>query len=55
MSSIVKQTNEIDLDFGEMTTDKVTLDSKSLSFTHKNGKLQVDFTRPGDSGNTFDI
>src|ERR1051325_4440496 len=33
---ILKQTNIIDFDFGELTTDKVTLNSKPLSFTHKN-------------------
>src|ERR1044071_2283965 len=38
---IVKQTSLIDLDFGELTTDAVTLDSKPISFTHKDGKLQV--------------
>ena len=38
---IIKQTRLIDLDFGELTTDAVTLNSKSVSFTHKDGKLQV--------------
>src|SRR5688572_13615005 len=38
---VLKQTNLIDLDFGELTIDTVTLNSKPASFTHKNGKLQV--------------
>jgi aminopeptidase N len=38
---ILKQTNLIDLDFGELTTDKVTLNSKPLTFTHSNGKLNI--------------
>lgn len=47
---IVKPTSVIDLDFGEMTTDKVTLGSKSLSFTHKNGKLEVTLPGPATPG-----
>ena len=47
---IIKQTNVIDFDFGELTTDKVTLGSKSLSFTHKNGKLEVVLPTPATPG-----
>jgi aminopeptidase N len=47
---IVKQTSLIDLDFGELTTDSVTLSSKSLSFTHKDGKLQVNLPEPARAG-----
>jgi len=47
---IVKPTSVIDLDFGELTTDKVSLDSKSLSFTHKNGKLEVTLPAPASPG-----
>jgi aminopeptidase N len=47
---IVKQTSVIDLDFGDLTTDKVTLGSKSLSFTHKNGKLEVTLPEPARPG-----
>src|ERR1043165_7507522 len=38
---ILKPTSLIDLDFGELTGDSVTLDSKPVSFTHKGGQLQV--------------
>ena len=38
---IVKPTNVIDFDFGELTTDSVSLNSKPLDFTHKDGKLVV--------------
>ncbi len=38
---ILKQTNLIDLDFGDLTTKSVTLNSKPLTFTHKGGKLNV--------------
>jgi len=47
---IVKQTNVIDLDFGELTTDAVTLNSKPLTFTHKNGKLDVTLPEPAKTG-----
>ncbi|HEU4933461.1 MAG TPA: hypothetical protein VFT48_15360, partial [Pyrinomonadaceae bacterium] len=49
---ILKPTRMIDLDFGELTVDRVTLNSKALEFTHKNGKLLITLsedTRPGDS------
>src|SRR3954453_3916182 len=36
--AILKSTALIDLDFGEMSVDAVTLDSKPASFTHKDGK-----------------
>src|SRR5262245_46190456 len=37
----VKKLSVIDLDFGELTTDRVTLDSKPAPFVHKNGKLEI--------------
>src|SRR5215208_8127033 len=38
---ILKPTTQIDLDFGELTIDAVTLDSKTVPFTHRDGKLQI--------------
>lgn len=38
---VLKPTALIDLDFGDLTIDSVTLDSKTLSFTHKDGILRV--------------
>jgi hypothetical protein len=38
---VVKQTNLIDFDFGEMRTDSITLNSKPLQFVHKDGKLNI--------------
>ena len=49
---ILKPTRMIDLDFGELTVDRVTLNSKALGFTHKDGKLLITLpedARPGDS------
>src|SRR5689334_1619845 len=47
---ILKPTRVIDLDFGELTVDRVTLDSTSLKFTHDNGKLLVDLPAPANVG-----
>ena len=45
---ILKQTSLIDLDFGELTIDSVTLDSKPASFTHKDGKLVISLPEPAN-------
>jgi aminopeptidase N len=37
----LKPLRVIDLDFGEMKTDSVTLHGKSIPFLHQNGKLQI--------------
>ena len=52
---IVKETSLIDLDFGELTTDAVTLSSKPLSFTHKDGKLKVNLPEPARAGTRFTL
>ena len=39
-----KPTSTIDLDFGDLTVDSVTLDAKPAVFTHNNGRLQVTTT-----------
>src|SRR5690349_3899629 len=47
---ILKPTAVIDLDFGELTVDSVTLDAKAVRFTHKDGRLQITIAetiRPG--------
>ena len=48
---ILKPTRVIDLDFGELTVDRVTLGSTSLKFTHDNGKLLVDL--PANAGDSI--
>jgi aminopeptidase N len=48
---ILKPTRVVDLDFGELTVDRVTINSKALEFTHKDGKILVTLsedTKPGD-------
>ena len=38
---ILKPTRMIDLDFGELSVDRVTMNSTSLDFKHENGKLLI--------------
>src|SRR5512145_162381 len=38
---VLKPTSLIDLDFGDLTADKVSLNSLPVPFTHVNGKLQI--------------
>jgi len=47
---VVKQTNLIDFDFGEMRTDGVTLNSKPLQFVHKDGKLNITLPSAANAG-----
>jgi aminopeptidase N len=47
---LVKQTAVIDLDFGDLTIDTVTLNSKPAPFTHRNGKLQVNLPERANAG-----
>ena len=42
---VLKPTRVIDLDFGELTVDRVTLMSKAVEFTHRDGKLLVTIGR----------
>lgn len=47
---VLKRTSLIDLDFGELTTNSVTVDSKPATFTHKNGKLEIKLAEPANPG-----
>ena len=47
---IRKPTSTIDLDFGDLTVDTVTLDSKPVQFTHRDGKLLINLPQRVDSG-----
>jgi aminopeptidase N len=48
--SVLKPTTLIDLDFGELTIDSVTLDAKAVSFTHKDGTLRIDLLQRATAG-----
>lgn len=52
---ILKPTTLVDLDFGELTVDAVTVDSKPASFTHRDGKLKIDLTAPASPGTRLQI
>src|SRR5687768_1928803 len=47
---ILKPTTLIDLDFGDLTTDTVTLNSQTVPFAHKNGKLQINLPERANPG-----
>ena len=47
---ILKKTAVIDLDFGELKTNSVSVDSKPASFTHRNGKLEITLAEPANPG-----
>src|SRR5436190_7188656 len=46
----IRSLSVIDLDFGEMQTDAVTLNSSKVSFTHQNGKLEVTLPQSVNAG-----
>ena len=50
---ILKPTRLIDLDFGELSVDRVTMNSNSLKFTHDNGKLLIDLPGPAVPGESI--
>src|ERR1051326_6448943 len=47
---ILKPTSLIDLDFGELTADSVTLGAKTASFTHNDGSLRVTLPQRAAAG-----
>src|SRR5688572_4626037 len=47
---VLKKTALIDLDFGELKTTSVTVDSKPAAFTHKNGKLEITLAETANPG-----
>jgi len=48
--SVLKPTSLIDLDFGELTVDSVTLDTKPVTFTHNDGSLRVTLPQRAAAG-----
>src|ERR1043165_9020350 len=48
--SILKTTGTIDLDFGDLTVDSVSLNSNAVQFTHNNGKLSVELPMAANAG-----
>ena len=52
---ILKPTTLIDLDFGELTVDAVTLNSQPHPFTHGDGKLKINLALPAKPGAQLQI
>lgn len=52
---ILKPTSLIDLDFGELTIDAVTVNSKTATYTHKDRKLKIDLPGPASPGTQFQV
>jgi aminopeptidase N len=52
---VLKPTTLIDLDFGEMTVDAVTLNSQPTPFTHRDGKLKINLAWPAKPGAQLQI
>ena len=52
---VLKQTSLIDLDFGELAIDAVTVNSKAATYTHKEGKLKINLAEPAKPGAQLQI
>lgn len=52
---VLKKTALIDLDFGELKTTSVTVDSKPASYTHRNGKLEITLAEAANPGTNIVI
>jgi aminopeptidase N len=53
--TIVKPTREIDVDFGDLTVDRVTLNGSSSTFLRRDGKLHFDFPQAASPGDVYII
>src|SRR5829696_3588962 len=51
--SIVRPTREIDVDFGDLTVDRVTLNGTSYTFLRKNDKLHIDLPDAASPGTPY--
>jgi aminopeptidase N len=53
--TIVKATREIDIDFGDLTVDRVTLNGNSSTFIRRNGQLHFDLQQAASPGDPYII
>ena len=51
--TIVRPTREIDVDFGDLTVDRVTLNGSSYTFLRKDGKLHIDLPDAASPGSAY--
>src|ERR1700754_3823913 len=52
---VLKQTSVIDLDFGELAIDAVTVNSKAATYAHKEGQLKINLNEPAKTGAQLQI
>src|SRR4026207_1435305 len=53
--TIVKPTREIDIDFGDLTVDRVTLNGSSSTFLRRNDKLHFALPQAASAGDVYII
>ena len=51
----IRSLSVIDLDFGDMQTDAVTLNGSQVSFSHRNGKLEITLPQTANAGTKLRI
>jgi aminopeptidase N len=51
--TIVKPTREFDVDFGELTVDRVTLANRPADFLRKDGKIHIDLPQAASPGDVY--
>ena len=51
--TIVKPTREIDVDFGDLTIDRISLNGSPHTFLRKNGKLHIDLASAASPGTSY--
>lgn len=52
---ILKLTKVVDLDFGELAIDAVTVNSKTATYIHRDGKLKIDLAESASPGTRLQI
>ena len=52
---VLKKLTLIDLDFGDLVTEAVTVIGKQATFEHRNGKLQISLSEPVNAGTRLAI
>jgi aminopeptidase N len=53
--TVVKPTREIDVDFGDLTVDRATLNGNSSTFRRQDGKLHFEFPQAAGAGDVYII
>ena len=51
----VKTLSLVDMDFGEMITESVSLNNSPVTFFHRNGKLEITLPKPVDPGTKLHV